>query len=218
MDEGTELDDLDLVVELVNTVYVCSSPPDRLVDVEYFRAILRSAGEVALAEELHDTDLPQLRWLRYRLGSVFGAVDAADAAGRVNTLLRGLGVVPQLRVESDEALSLSWELPAPGFGALAGRMAGALAVHIAEHGVQRLGVCAAAPCRCVFVDRSRPGKRKYCRDSCNDRMSAAAYYNRRRASSSRTENWIPAVNPSDPGRPSVEKPVEPSRAAGTAEG
>jgi len=40
------------------------------------------------------------------------------------------------------------------------------------------GDLCAAPCDCVFVDRTGPRARKYCCDQCNDRAAAAAYYKR----------------------------------------
>jgi predicted RNA-binding Zn ribbon-like protein len=78
-------------------------------------------------------------------------------------------------------------LPSPGaqtggIDALTARLAGALATHIASHGLRRLGICSAAPCTCVFVDHTRPRTRKYCCDQCNDGAATAAYYQRKRAS------------------------------------
>jgi len=42
----------------------------------------------------------------------------------------------------------------------------------------RMGVCQAAPCNCVYIDRSRARTRRYCCDQCNDRASIAAYRRR----------------------------------------
>jgi predicted RNA-binding Zn ribbon-like protein len=77
--------------------------------------------------------------------------------------------------------SLLWGLGrrsgAIGLPALAARLPAALAAHVARHGLTRLGSCAAHPCACVYVDRTRAGRRRYCCDLCNDR-AAAAYRNR----------------------------------------
>jgi predicted RNA-binding Zn ribbon-like protein len=47
-------------------------------------------------------------------------------------------------------------------------------------GTGRLGVCGSDPCRCVFVDRTRAGTRKYCCTYCNDRFAARAYRRRKK--------------------------------------
>ena len=43
-----------------------------------------------------------------------------------------------------------------------------------------VGVCGSDPCRCVFVDRTRGGTRKYCCTYCNDRFAARAYRRRKK--------------------------------------
>ena len=59
-----------------------------------------------------------------------------------------------------------------------------MAGFVADHGLSGCGICGSDPCRCVFVDRTRAGTRKYCCDYCNDRLAARAY--RRRKSGLRT--------------------------------
>ena len=56
----------------------------------------------------------------------------------------------------------------------------AVAAYVVEHGPVRLGVCGSDPCRCVFVDRTRGGTRKYCCTYCNDRFAARAYRRRKK--------------------------------------
>jgi predicted RNA-binding Zn ribbon-like protein len=176
------MDDLDLAVELVNTVWVLSDPPDALTSTDVYSHILVSAGEGKLAAELARSDLGRLRVLRERLRPVFHAQTAQEAAALVNSLLREAQAVPQLTVTPTGRLALAWGANRRGVDALAARLAGALATHIASHGLSRLGICSAAPCTCVFVDHTRPRTRKYCCDQCNDRAAAAAYYRRKRAS------------------------------------
>lgn len=175
------MNDLDLAVELVNTVYALDDPPDGLTSTGVYRDILAGAGQGQLAGELEDRDLGRLRALRERLRAVFHAQTAEQAAGLVNALLREAAAVPQLAAGPDGNLRLAWGPGRHGYDALAARLPGALASQIAAHGISRLGICAGAPCTCVFVDRSRPGTRKYCCDQCNDRVAAAAYYHRRRS-------------------------------------
>jgi predicted RNA-binding Zn ribbon-like protein len=58
-------------------------------------------------------------------------------------------------------------------------LADALAHALAAGGPERLGTCAADPCQCAYVDRTRGGRQRYCCELCNDRMAAAAYRRRR---------------------------------------
>lgn len=169
------MNDLDLAVELVNTVYALADPPDRLTDVEHFRAILRGGGHGPLAEQLVESDLLRLRTFREQLRTVFHAEDPTEAATLVNAMLQDASAVPQLAVGDNHRLGLSWGAAEHGARALIARLTGAVCEHLTEHGIHRLGVCAAAPCECVFVDRTRPGTRKYCCDACNDRVAAAHY-------------------------------------------
>ena len=67
-----------------------------------------------------------------------------------------------------------------GIAALEARLPAAVAGFVAEHGTKRLGVCGSDPCRCVFVDRTRAGTRKYCCSYCNDRFAARAYRRRKK--------------------------------------
>ncbi|MCX4095774.1 CGNR zinc finger domain-containing protein [Nocardia sp. alder85J] len=172
--------DLDLAVELVNTVYPLATPPDRLTGVEHFRGILRDVGDHTLAGQLADTDLTALRDLRARVRAVFAADTAPAAATAANAVLQDGGRAPRMVAAPDGTLRLDWVGEARGLTALAARLAAALTGHLTTHGLGRLGVCAAAPCDCVFVDRTRPGTRKYCCDACNDR-AAAGHYRRRRS-------------------------------------
>ena len=114
---------------------------------------------------------------------VFSDTDEDRAATRLNTLLERSGAVPQLVPEGD-----SWALRhAPvGIGASA-RLIAAASASVAEAvsalGWGRLGTCDAAPCKCVFVDRSRSGTRRYCCRLCADRAATAAYRERQRGGS-----------------------------------
>jgi len=52
---------------------------------------------------------------------------------------------------------------------------------IRDDGWERFGICDAAPCCCVYVDRSKNRRRRYCSQLCTDRAAQAAYRSRRRA-------------------------------------
>lgn len=55
-----------------------------------------------------------------------------------------------------------------------------LAFHLTEYGVDRLGLCEAAPCRNAYLDTSTNRSRRYCSDRCATRANVAAYRARKR--------------------------------------
>ena len=169
--------DLDLAVELINTHWVLASPPDRLTDVGVYQRILRDAGEKALARELTDTDLGALRALREQLRPVFAAQTTEAAAAIVDEMLRD-AVLPARLAAGAGAARWDWGAGQHGIAALRARLLSALATNLIHHGTDRIGVCQASPCDCVYVDRSRARTRRYCCDQCNDRAAAAAYRRR----------------------------------------
>jgi predicted RNA-binding Zn ribbon-like protein len=170
--------DLDLAVELINTHWVLVDPPDRLTDTAAYQRILRSAGDAQLADELRPDDLPSLHGLRADLAPVFD-LPTDEAVRRLDQLLRDQPVPARLAERNGE-IHWAWSLDQHGMTALRSRLLAALAEHVISHGTIRLGVCQAAPCRCVYVDRSRARTRRYCCDQCNDRAAAAAYRRRRK--------------------------------------
>ena len=170
--------DLDLVVLLLNSLDLLANPADRLVDLGWYRAALRQAGHGALADELAEDCLPDLRRLREDLRTVFESQDPAVAADLLNERLRRADAVPLL-VPGDAGLRLAVAPDRTGYAALAARLPAALAAFVAQHGLARLGVCGSDPCRCAFLDRTRAGTRRYCCGWCNDRHAARAYRRRR---------------------------------------
>lgn len=175
------MDDLDLVVGLINTIDARILLEGRPGDVEAYRAILRANGQSGLACQLNDSDLECLRWLSAELRAVFETADARVAARRLNSLLCRHNLVPQLQVNAEGAVGFCWGAGYFGYTVLVARLIGSLIEHVTANGPSRLGVCAATPCERVFVDRSRPGVRKFCTEACNNRVAAMAYYRRRRA-------------------------------------
>jgi len=100
------------------------------------------------------------------------------AVGFLNQILRGSNAKPQLAHVGD-AWRLRW-VGAP-VDVLASTAAMSLLEAIRDHGWERFGICAAAPCCCVFVDRSRNRSRRYCSSLCADRVAQAAYRRRQAA-------------------------------------
>ncbi len=86
-----------------------------------------------------------------------------------------------LRVfETGDATALNRWLAAPklernddGWALLPGGEPAArgLAGLIAEHGLDRLGFCAASDCQCVYADTSPRGTRRYCSRTCATRTN-----------------------------------------------
>lgn len=165
--------DLDLAVVLLNTLDLLEDPADRLSDLGWWRDALRKTGHPRMAAAQRRADLPRLRELRETLRAVFECRSEADAAAVLNPALLDAGAVVQLRPDG-----LGVTGTGPG-GDLAARLLAAVAAHVAEHGVARLGVCSSDPCRCAYVDRTRAGTRRYCCTLCNDRAAARAYRRRR---------------------------------------
>lgn len=140
--------------------------------------MLREAGEAALAAQLTPGDLAALRTLRAQLKPVFAARTVAAAVDVLDPMLRDAAVPARLALE-DGTARWDWGAGEQGMAALRARLLAALATHVIRHGTARLGSCQAAPCDCVYVDRSRARTRRYCCDQCNDRAAAAAYRSRK---------------------------------------
>jgi predicted RNA-binding Zn ribbon-like protein len=171
-------DDMDLAILLVNSYDELADPPDRLATIDWYAAVLRAVGHPEHAIALGPGDLGLLRALRGGLHAAFTAATPQAAALALNPLLLTAAAVPVLVPGPDGCARLSVAPGATGLPALAARLPAALAAHIARYGLTRMGSCAANPCACVYVDRTRAGNRCYCCDLCNDRAAAAAYRNR----------------------------------------
>ena len=173
--------DLDLAVLLVNSHDLLDDPADRLGDLRWLSTALTQVGHPDLAAALSRSDLPRLRSLRGVLRSAFEAPDLETAASVLNPQLVKARAVFLLDATSRRTAHRFVARPdLTGYAALAARLPAALAAHLAEHGVGRLGICSSDPCRCAFVDRTRAGTRRYCCTVCNDRYAARAYRRRRR--------------------------------------
>jgi predicted RNA-binding Zn ribbon-like protein len=179
--DGAPADDLELAVLLVNSHDELADPPDRLATIDWYAAVLRAVGHPEHAAALRPGDIAALRALRAALRAAFTAATPEAAAQVLNPMLLTAAAVPVLVPEPGGRARLGVAPGVTGGPALAARLPAALAAHIARHGLTRLGSCAAHPCACVYVDRTRAGTRRYCCDLCNDRAAAAAYRNRHSA-------------------------------------
>jgi predicted RNA-binding Zn ribbon-like protein len=180
---GEPASDLDLVVLLLNSLDLLEDPPDRLADLSWLGEVLAAVGRADIGGALTPGDLAGLRQLRESLRAVFQARSPAEAASLLNPMLVHASAVPQL-VASDDGLRLQVAPQAWGLAALSARLPAALAEYIAHRGTGRLGTCAALPCQCVFLDRTRAQTRRFCCAACNDRAAALLYRRRKRAATS----------------------------------
>jgi predicted RNA-binding Zn ribbon-like protein len=176
-----ERDSIALAVALVNTWDALNDPPEHLDDVELLRVILREFGLRDQAASAEEADLAPLRRMRDRLRRAFEAEGDETAVRELNAIAREAGAIPQLERENGH-----WEFRY-GQGKrsltteLAGKTSVALLGVIEREGWTRFGLCAASPCCCVFVDRSRNRSRRYCCHYCADRATQAAARRRRKA-------------------------------------
>jgi predicted RNA-binding Zn ribbon-like protein len=165
---------LALAIDFLNTFDALETPPDRLsVDLMH-----RVAGRHGYPVTFVAGDLEPLRALRERLRPVFAAADVDTKLAALNGVLERATaqvgrVGDRIRLSAtggDDAVSR--------FGIL---VADALGHAMAAGGPARFGTCLADPCRCVYVDRTRSGRQRYCCELCNDRVAAANYRSRRSA-------------------------------------
>ncbi|HEX6701211.1 MAG TPA: ABATE domain-containing protein [Gaiellaceae bacterium] len=165
-----------LAVDLLNSWDELEPEPD-LLSTRWLRYYLDFHG---VSASVGEDDIQAARDLRERLRRGFDAASEDEAVEALNAILRDFGEPPQL-----ERVGRRWRLrygPREGrpIDVVAPAAALGLLEAIREHGLGRFGHCSAAPCRCVFVDRSRNRSRRYCCELCADRANQAASRRRRR--------------------------------------
>jgi predicted RNA-binding Zn ribbon-like protein len=178
---------LQLGVAFVNTYDLLETPPDAL-SVPRAAALARQFGFADLADRLAARDdgpsLDRLRSLRGRLYQVFSAGTPEATVDALNTALDrpALRMRAQLNPDGTVRIGAAYAgADADPVGELAALLTDAMAHAMAVGGPERFGTCAADPCRCAYVDRTRAGRQRFCCQLCNDRMAAAAYRTRRAA-------------------------------------
>lgn len=163
----------DLAVRLVNTASLGHEGGDLLVTMDGLRALV--ADREHLNHGITRADLEALRQLRDEFRAFFVACsqgDGADAAARLNDLLIRYPVHPQLSGHDGQP----WHVHYTESGSMSDKYAAGatmgLAVRLADLGLDRFGVCQAAPCQGVFIDTTLDGTRLYCSERCAKRASA----------------------------------------------
>ncbi|MFJ1583051.1 CGNR zinc finger domain-containing protein [Streptomyces sp. NPDC088197] len=181
-------------VRLVNTEEP-KRGTDALTSVEAVRELI-GAGTQAAARAV-DADVARLRAVRIRLRGIFEAADEGDevrAVDLLNALMLEFPVSPQISGHDypDDATGRpDWHMHLADHAANAGASYSAtacmgLAVQLTTLGVDRLGICEAAPCRNAYVDTSTNRSRRYCSDRCATRANVAAYRARKRLENDRS--------------------------------
>lgn len=165
----------ELAVRLVNTASLGHEGGDVLASLDGLRALV--ADREHLNHGITRADLEALRQLRGEFRAVFVACsqgDGADAAARLNELLIQYPVHPQLSGHDGQP----WHVHYTESGSMSDKYAAGaamgLAVRLADLGIDRFGVCQAAPCQGVFIDISANGTRRYCSERCAERAGASA--------------------------------------------
>ncbi|NGN67296.1 CGNR zinc finger domain-containing protein [Streptomyces sp. A7024] len=184
----------ELAVRLVNTEEPARGT-DTLTSVEVVRELFGPQQQAA--RRATDADVTRLRAVRARLRAVFesaGEGDEVRAVDMLNALLMEFPVSPQIsghdhRDEDDRPL---WHLhiadhPSNAGAGYTAMACFGLATALTDYGVDRLGICQAAPCRNAYIDTSTNRSRRYCSDRCATRANVAAYRARKRLESGRTQ-------------------------------
>jgi predicted RNA-binding Zn ribbon-like protein len=174
-------DGVAFAIRLLNTWDELEPDPECLRDVDVVRRLLARHGFADAARIARPEDVDWLRELRGRLARAWDAADERTAVAELNTILAGASAQPWLTRHEGRS-EFRYDRP----GAPVRRFADALAARalleeIADGRWSRFGRCEAGPCRCVFIDRTRSGVRRYCCRLCADRAAHQAF--RRRARS-----------------------------------
>ncbi|MFJ5221988.1 CGNR zinc finger domain-containing protein [Streptomyces sp. NPDC088400] len=183
----------DSAVRLVNTEEPARGT-DTLTSVEAVRSLFGAGSQAA--RRATDADVTRFRSVRARLRGVFAAADAGEATQAVdllNSLLLEFPVSPQISGHDvlDDEGHPRWHMhladhPSNATAGYAATAAMGLAFHLTEYGVDRLGLCQAAPCRNAYLDTSTNRSRRYCSDRCATRANVAAYRARKRLETERS--------------------------------
>ena len=171
----------ELAVRLVNTASLGHEGGDLLTTMDGLRALV--ADREHLNHSISRSDLEALRILRDEFRGFFVACsqgNGTDAADRLNELLIQYPVHPQLSGHDGQP----WHVHYTESGSMSDKYAAGaamgLAVRLADLGIERFGVCQAAPCQGVFIDTSANRTRRYCSERCTNRANVTAFRARKR--------------------------------------
>ncbi|MCE7082764.1 ABATE domain-containing protein [Streptomyces sp. ST2-7A] len=206
----------DLAVRLVNTEEPTRGT-DVLTDVEAVRALF-GPSQPAVARRAVEADITRLRGVRARLRAVFGAAAEGEetrAVDLLNALLMEYPVSPQISGHDylDDAGRPRWHMhlaehPTNVTAAYAAMACMGLAVQLTDLGVDRLGLCEAAPCHNAYIDTSTNRSKRYCSDRCATRANVAAHRARKRLERANRPPERPVRRTAEPTHSSAERSRE----------
>ena len=146
---------------------------------EALRAILADHG--FFVEGFGEATAAELRSWARTLRAFFAAGSLNAAVDLLNGLLADVPMHPHLADHNERGLHLHYAAPQVD---LAHRFRATTLMNLSElvcdHGLERIGVCAAPDCDRVYADDSRGGRRRFCSDTCANRTNVAAFRARRR--------------------------------------
>jgi len=171
-------DPVELAVSLANTWDTLEDPPELLKDVATLERFFQRRN-LGASGRLTARDLAAVRAIRDRLRESFTAPHEAAAVEILNDVLYGSRANAQL-----ERAGGAWHFRyvGPDIDVIAAAAASSLLEAIRVDGWDRFGTCDAAPCCCVFVDRSRNRSRRFCSELCANRHAQASHRLRTRQS------------------------------------
>ena len=176
----TPMAGVDLALALINTVDQLNTPPDFLTDLDRLNRFLVWAGYPEAAERSRPADVARVVDLRDRLTDALDA-DERRAADILNSAVAASAAAPSL-LDAGGSWSIRYgPSPSDGPAFLVAATAVPLMQLVAAGDWGRLGRCAAAPCCCVYIDRSHNRTRRYCCALCANRVTQAAARRRRSA-------------------------------------
>lgn len=171
----------ELAVRLVNTASLGHEGGDTLGALDGLRALV--ADREHLSHGITRADLEALRQIRDELRAFFVSCsqgNGTDATARLNELLIQYPVHPQLSGHDGQP----WHVHYTQSGSMSDKYAAGatmgLAVRLTDLGMERFGICQAAPCQGVFIDTSAGRTRRYCSDRCTNRANVTAFRARKR--------------------------------------
>lgn len=163
-------DPVRMAVDLVNTWDTLEADPELLRDTATLKRFLERRGQSGLRPTKRDVEA--IRVLRDELRAAFTVTSEAEAVRRLNGILARSGAKPQLE-RTEDGWGIRWS------GRLVDTVASATAMSLLEairdDGWERFGLCAGAPCCCVFVDRSKNRSRRFCSTLCADRIAQSLH-------------------------------------------
>ncbi len=183
---------LEQAVDFVNTTGLTRGRPfDELGDAEALLAWLRGAGYLSESEQSAEgarlvadpraagSAIARMRAMRAGLRDLFDAeaeerAPTSASLKAVNAALR-VSECPEL-VTDGGRVRLTLRCGAHPLDRALAAIARAVAEELSEGRPDRFRVCENPTCRWAFVDRSRPGTRRWCEmSSCGNRMKAARH-------------------------------------------